>query len=99
MMKLPPQHVAVDVADLLAADADVLLRLFRLWGMVGVQPRLPKPHNTQWGRWKKERTKMMKKLMKRSRLKMHPNSKCHHRCHRCLTSLRLWLLRPSGFNA
>ena len=38
MMKLPPQHVAVDVADLLAADADVLLRLFRLWGMAGVQP-------------------------------------------------------------
>jgi len=29
-MKLPPQHVAVDVADLLAADADVLPRLFRL---------------------------------------------------------------------
>jgi len=99
MMKLPPQHVAVDVADLLAADADVLLRLFRLWGMVGVQPRLPEPLNTKWGRWKKERTKMMKKLMKRSRLKMHPNSKCHRRRHRCLTSLRLWLLRPSGFNA
>ena len=95
MMKLPPQHVAVDVADLLAADADVLLRLFHLWGMAGVQPRLPEPLNTKWGRWKKERTKMMK----RSRLKMHPTSKCHHRHHHCITSLRLWLLRPSGFNA
>jgi len=29
-MKLPPQHVAVDVADLLAADVDVLPCLFRL---------------------------------------------------------------------
>ena len=67
--------------------------------MVGVQPRLPKPLNTQWGRWKKERTKMMKKLMKRSRLKMHSNSKCHHHRHHCLNSLRLWLLRSSGFNA
>ena len=109
MRQLLPLHVAVDVAAQLAADADVLSRSFHVRGMAGAQPRLPKPLNTLWGRWKEEKTKRKKRkrLMRRSRWTLHPSSsmeplnssKCHHHRHRCLTSPRLWLLRLSGCSA
>jgi len=54
MRKLLPPHVVVDVATQLAMDVDVLPCLFRLRGMAGAQPPLPKPLDTLWGRWKEE---------------------------------------------
>ena len=94
--------MAVDVADLLAADADRPPRLFCLWCVAGAQPQLPNPLITQWGRQKDERMKM-RKLTRRLRWKEHTSSnkvhinnskyhpdrrKCYYRHRRCLTSER-----------
>ena len=96
MRKLLPPHVVMDVATQLAVDVDMIPCLFRLRGMAGAQPRLPKPLNSTKGR---QRKKMMRtrKSMKRSRWNNHRST--NRRRHHCLTSLRSWLLRLSGCSA
>ena len=99
MRKPQSLHMAVDVAEDVAADTDVLPRQHCLQDVSGAQTRLPKPHNSTQGRQRKE-IKRMRKSMKISWWKKRRSSSRHrHRNHHCLTLLRLWLLRLSGCSA
>ena len=89
-------YMAMDVAEDVAADTDVLPRQHRLQCMSGAQTRLPKPHNNTQGRQRKEMTRM-RKSTKRSRWNYHRSTnRRSHRHRHCLTSLRSWQLRLSG---
>jgi hypothetical protein len=92
-------YMAMDVAEDVATDTDVLPRQHRLQGVSGAQTRQPKPHNNTQGRQRKEMTRMRNSMKRSWWKKRRSSSRHHHHHHHCLTLLRLWLLRLSGCSA